>query len=309
MLVADIPRSWLAEAELSSCSTSQRVVPRSLYLSHQFSFHTLGEDYHALIRSYQFHIVGSKIEVRKAVEISAFTATAASGNATFIEGFSAPRDIHLAPSSFDEPMASAISGSFDHSNIPPILPMYPNGIPGSNNKSMSLRQSIPIRAMAGIGDGVSEGFGMIKRRVKSPQLGRSDGHGVVSDSVSLEFDEEDEDFLNANLNTKDQIPSSRETSRGSGVGVGSSARVAGAVSGKSGRDTRQLIEADVIGSVDEDMFDGWAGGTGGNEVEQFDDLAGAGHLAEEQGRLQLPSPGGLSALSSSSPAKKSKKRR
>ena len=50
--------SWLAEAELSTCSNSQHILPRSIYLSHQFSFHTLGEDYHALIRRHQLNICG-----------------------------------------------------------------------------------------------------------------------------------------------------------------------------------------------------------------------------------------------------------
>ncbi len=41
--------SWLAEGEITTFSNSTRVLPRTLYLSHQISFHTLVEDYHALI--------------------------------------------------------------------------------------------------------------------------------------------------------------------------------------------------------------------------------------------------------------------
>ncbi|KAF9527640.1 hypothetical protein CPB83DRAFT_895045 [Crepidotus variabilis] len=274
---------WLSEAEISSCSTSHRVVPRALYLSHQFSFHTLGEDYHALIRSYQFHIVGSKIDVRKAVEISAYTSTTANDNGMFIEGFSTPRDVHRAPSSFDEPIASAISGSFDSTNIPPILPMYPNGIPGSNPKS--LRQSIPIRAMAGIGDGVSEGIGRIRRemhRVRSPQLNaRSDS--AMSASVPLEFDEEDEDFLSTNV--VDQLPTSREASRN----VANLASVS-KVSITANTSTQRLMDADVIGTVDEEMFDGWDRDDHQaiDEAEQFDNFATADYLTEERTSLPVP---------------------
>ncbi|KAF8801837.1 hypothetical protein BYT27DRAFT_7114060, partial [Phlegmacium glaucopus] len=138
---------WLSEAELTTCSNSRHVLPRSIYLSHQFSFHTLGEDYHALIRRHQFDICGDQIQVRKQVEISAYSSGGPSNNsAAFIEGFSVPRDIRGTSSSFDEPIASAISGSFDNSNLPIILPMYPNGVPGAKPKSF--RNSIPIRTMA-----------------------------------------------------------------------------------------------------------------------------------------------------------------
>jgi hypothetical protein len=73
--------------------------------------------------------------------------------------------------------------------------MYPNGIP--SGKPKSFRNSIPIRTMAGIGDGVTEGFGRIRRemhKVRSPPLlPRADSS--MSRPVPLEFDEEDEDFL------------------------------------------------------------------------------------------------------------------
>ena len=65
--------SWLVEAELSTCSNSQHILPRSIYLSHRFSFHTLGEDY-ALIHRHQVDICGEEIKVRKQAEISAFSS-------------------------------------------------------------------------------------------------------------------------------------------------------------------------------------------------------------------------------------------
>ena len=57
--------SWLSQAEISTSSKSQRLLPRSLYLSHQIFFHTLGKDYHGLIPRCEFDISGHKIEVRK----------------------------------------------------------------------------------------------------------------------------------------------------------------------------------------------------------------------------------------------------
>src|SRR6266567_7306904 len=92
---------------------------------------------------------------------SGSTYTSGGDGAAFIEGFSSPREMRRTLSSFDEPIASAISGSLDSSNLPVILPMYPNGVPRSNPRSF--RNSIPIRTMAGIGDGMTEGFGRLRR--------------------------------------------------------------------------------------------------------------------------------------------------
>lgn len=83
--------SLLFKGEISTCSNSTRILPQSLYLSHQFSFYTLGEDYHTLICRYQFDISGVMIEVRKAVEVSAYASSG--GESVFVEGFSSPRDI------------------------------------------------------------------------------------------------------------------------------------------------------------------------------------------------------------------------
>jgi len=113
----------------------------------------------------------------------------------FLEGSSssAPRDIRRFSTSFDEPLASALAVGFNHSpqSNQAIIPMFPNGTPGSKPKSF--RSSIPIQTMAGFGDRMSEGFGRIRReiqhKVRSPLLvPRSDSS--ISGSVSLEFDEE-----------------------------------------------------------------------------------------------------------------------
>ena len=285
--------SWLAEGELSTCSNSPRVLPRSLYLSHQFSFHTLGEDYHALLRRYQLDITGTKIEVRRTIEISPYTS--GGDNAEFVEGFSSPRDVRRISSSFDEPIASAISGSLDNSNLPIILPMYPNGIPGSNPRSF--RSSIPIRTMAGIGDGVSEGLGRLRRdfhKARSPQLvARSDSS--LSGPVPLEFDEEDEDFLrrdSAALETPSSHShggggdgtTSREASRDGGASAADSASIVTPASSS----THQLLDADVVGTVDEEIWHGWdqEDKLAVEEAEQFDDIAVVGYQAEAQEQRQ-----------------------
>jgi hypothetical protein len=243
------------------------VLPRPIYLCHQFSFHGLGEDYHALIRRYQLDIVVTKIEVRRAVEVSAYSAGVGE---SFVEGFSAPRDLHRASSSFDEPLASALAGGLDYSHPPAVLPMLPNGA-----KPTSFRNSIPIRTMAGLSDGVTEGIGRIRReihKVRSPSL-KPRPDSTMSGPVPLEFDEEDEDFSSRirdcdHDQDADDSPS-LSTSRGeidSGVSV-----------------STPLLNTSPLEEGDE-MWQGW--GPEDNQViedaEQFDDISVVGFLDEEQ---------------------------
>lgn len=263
-----------------------RILPRSLYLSHQFSFHSLGEDYHALIRRHQFDIAGAMIEVRKAVEINAYSS--GGGESSFVEGFTSPRDIRRAPSSFDEPIASAISGSLDSSNLPAILPMYPNGVSGSTQPK-SLRNSIPIRTMAGIGDGVSEGIGRLRRemtKTRSPQLvARTDSN--LSGPVPLEFDEEDEDFL-----PRDGLGASQDdsnhpfsvSSQPSRDNADGRSGVSSELITPSQSVTQHLMDADVVGMMEEDIgFSGWdpQDRLAIEEAEQYDDITAAGFVEEE----------------------------
>ncbi|KAL0948774.1 hypothetical protein HGRIS_008904 [Hohenbuehelia grisea] len=276
---------WHAQAELTTHSKSRGLLHRSIYLSHQFSFHTLGEDYHALIRRFKFDIGGAKIEFRKEVEASLATG---GGGESFVEGFAGPSGIRRASSSFDEPLASALAGGLDYASPPPVLPMLPNGAPGSNPKSF--RNSIPIRVLS---DNVSEGFGRIRReiqgrRVRSPRLAQGSAMGS---SVPLEFDEEDEDFLLPEQHGGDErsgrsasvASRSRGTSRG---GAGSSATVSTpATSARAlDEDGRGDVAAVVGGDDDEDeMWGRWENEDrlAVEEAERFDDISVVGFLDEE----------------------------
>ena len=102
---------------------TRRVSLLTLYISHQFTFHTLSGCYHALLQLYQLDITGAKIEVRRTIGVSPYTFGA--DNAAFIEGFSSPRDVRQVSSLFDQPTTSAICaifGGLDSSNLPVILP-------------------------------------------------------------------------------------------------------------------------------------------------------------------------------------------
>lgn len=243
---------------------SHRLVPRPIYLSHQFFFHALGEDYHALIRRFHLDIDGKKIEVRREVSASAYSGGTGEN---FVEEFSATRDsMHHPSTSFDGPLASALSAGLDYTHPSPTIPMLPNGTPGAKQ---SFRSPMPIRTMAtGFSDGMTESIGRIRRemhKVRSPILGpRSD----VSSSVPLEFDEEEEDFMDSGdlLRVRDES-FSRSNSRGDGSAASVSTPSTSAAPldeeteewqhGWNAEDKLVIDEAeqfnDVVGFLDEDQ--------------------------------------------------------
>ncbi|TFK53255.1 hypothetical protein OE88DRAFT_1626135 [Heliocybe sulcata] len=268
-------KDWLAHAELSTCSRSKRLVPRAVYLSHQFTFHALGEDYHALVRRYQFDVPATKIEVRREVQASAYTMGLGE---SFVQGAHGAIDVRAAPSSFDEPLASAISAGLEYHNpYPPVIPMFPNGAPGSWSSGM---KSIPIRSVAsGISDGMNESFGRIRRefgRVRSPKMGARVDHGMVM-SVPLEFDEEDEDFILPGKTASDTDAISR--------------------SGSGGSESipTPSTHAQLLGdgdNADVEVWDADAGWTqedrqAVDDAERFDDLV-VGFMDEEQVKPEPP---------------------
>jgi len=296
-----VKADWLALAELSTYSRSSGILPRSIYLSHQFSFHSLREDYHALIRQHQFDIAGPKIEVRREVEVSAYATSGAVGE-SFVEGFSTSPHERIRSrnsASFDEPLASALAGGLQYPLPPPILPMFPNGMP--NSKPKSFRNSIPIRTMAGIGDGMSEGLGRLRKEMHRHRAARlsppplRDGEGSIAGSVPLEFDEEDEDFVIGPRDIFEPAELSRShnttTSRGPADSVESLSTPA--------TSAHTLDEEEVSVEVKEEGEGGkqegeeiWHGGWSSEdaqaveEAERFDDISVVGFLDEEQASMR-----------------------
>lgn len=218
--------------------------------------------------------------MRKAVQISAYMT---GDGGSF--GGALPMDIRQ-PSSFDEPLASAMSiqlGEFAGPS-PKIIPMLPNGVPNPR-----LRDSIPIRSVAaGITDGVSEGLGRFRReinKVKSPRLKPTQplGSGVTPPNwAPIEFDEEDEDFL---LPTQDPVQESGGITDG------------GATSRNTFRDGASILtplptQPDFFDSLDNDYggrenFEderGWSpeDRQAVEDAERFFDISAAGLMDEEQ---------------------------
>jgi hypothetical protein len=64
----------LSFAELRTSSPIPLVLPPSLYLPHQFSFHALDGGYHGWLRRFQLDVLGTKIEALKQSQISAFSS-------------------------------------------------------------------------------------------------------------------------------------------------------------------------------------------------------------------------------------------
>jgi len=234
------------------------------------------------------------VDVRRKVQVSAY---AAGSGESFVEGFSSPRDARHRPqlsSSFDEPLASALAAEFDHH--PPhtsgVLPMLPNG-----SRPQTFRSSIPItiRSMTGIGDGMSESFGKIRReinRVRSPRLRPShpDTSTSISSSVPLEFDEQDEDFVGLDGVRAEGVYRDGELLGVPGGGGDDGER---SVSRETSRGGSSILAVSTPatspeGEEEEEGSDGaWDGWSSEDklaveEVERFDNIDVVGLLDEEQ---------------------------
>jgi hypothetical protein len=228
----------------------------------------LDEDYHALIRRYQFNVKGTKIQVHR--EVLPIAHPTAMGE-SFIEGFtSTPQP----STSFDEPLASALSVGIDHTPPTATIPMLPNGTPGSRPSSMSFVSSMPIRSVT---EGMSESLVRIKREMHRARSPRSSNDSRVErqGGVPLEFDEEDEeDFLVSRAGLVDDDGSNSAASRNGHDSIAVSTPVTTAL---------ELEDDDVI--VDDSGWRGWEPEEAERvveDVERFDDISVVGFLEEEQ---------------------------
>ncbi|KAK0505105.1 hypothetical protein EDD18DRAFT_1127752 [Armillaria luteobubalina] len=279
-LTIRVQSDFLSQAELSTHSKSRQILPRSIYLSHQFTFHTLGEDYHALIRRHQLDIPGVNIEVRKQVQVSAYSTSNIGGEA-FIEASSS---VSRRTFSFDEPLASALlqgDGFNDRlKSVGTILPMLPNG----NGHGSSRMTSIPIR-------GVSEGFGRLRREMmvarrrsgkRRPR--KNDEDEGLSMSVPLEFDEAEEDFVfqaPSDDGARDDSSASRGDEDSNALSLSTAA------TSMYPTDAYQEDVEEGGGGVpisDDTWDDGWGveDKNAVEEVEMYDHISAVGLLDEEQ---------------------------
>ncbi|KAF8522572.1 hypothetical protein BU17DRAFT_44501 [Hysterangium stoloniferum] len=275
--------SYLSQAELSTHSRSPAVLPRPIYLAHQFSFYAFKEDYQALLRRSQLNVPCTKLEVRKDVEVSAHLEDAESD--VFLHDTVDLQVASTTPRSarnpFDEPIASAMRSGLDYSGqSPPVLPMLPNGAP------VSVLEAIPIHTKH-VAAGVNEGFGRIRReigKVRSPILrptpgGAGTGPGPLAGEgrhVPLEFDEADEMmFLQGDEMAERDDNEGLQRDDGSGSGASASA----SVSTPGSRSHADL----VVDEQEEAIWDAWDDEARATvaEAEMFDEISVTGFMDEE----------------------------
>lgn len=178
--------------------------------------------------------------------------------------------------SFDEPLASAIYTGLDYSGTsPPVIPMLPNGI-----RAGSFKAALPIRSVAaGLTEGVNEGIGRLSRgirRVRSPRLGPRPDENFVP----LEFDEEEEDFLNRG-------PSEERSLRGSNDNDHDNDTMSNSAGGRDSQSlsTPSTNNNDPLPDTGSD-HDGWLDNMDAvEEAEQFDEINAAGYSDGDQFRI------------------------
>ncbi|KAG8898673.1 hypothetical protein FRC01_010817, partial [Tulasnella sp. 417] len=132
---ASSPTDALSKAELSTSSKSPRILPPSVYASHQFNFFALCEDWEAPLRQAHFDIPTRKIEVRKEVEVlshgqpvgslgsSARSFPRFDDGEAFIQGFDSSLGTNT---SIERPIATAISTNIDAQTTGHVIPSFPN---------------------------------------------------------------------------------------------------------------------------------------------------------------------------------------
>ncbi|KAL4067204.1 hypothetical protein V8B97DRAFT_979362 [Scleroderma yunnanense] len=257
--------SSLAHAELSTFSHQPEIVPRSVYLSHQFFFYTLGEDYHALIRRHHLAITGDKIEVRREVEPSTYASGAGAGatgrgiNEVFIAGTHGGPDLNRVASSLDEPLASAMTSGLDPPPAAPNIPMFPNG---GRGRPHSFGAALPIRSLK---EGVGGGLDKLRRemyRVRSPK--RELEHEGMIDQIGTGGEGNSPGSRVSGISGVSlQTPSAH--------GTPEEADAMGGIGG------RNLDEGESEGES-QTMWQGWGWGEEDkraiDEAEQFDDVLG-----------------------------------
>ncbi|KDQ09028.1 hypothetical protein BOTBODRAFT_58941 [Botryobasidium botryosum FD-172 SS1] len=265
---------WIAQAELSTSSRSNKMLPGPLYLSHQFSFYSFRKDWHALVRQIRFDLPTEKLEVRKEVEANQYYGDGDHADDTFMQS---PPSARHGFGSFDEPLASAIRASLETKASPPVLPMFPNAYKAGS----SWRDALPIRYAAGVSDGLGRlGRGMavkVNNARTSPRPRHAD---PTTSPTPLRFDEDDEVLADeASEYPKHHEGDFDEESQESQSHSGASESVPSTTN---------------IDSIEDDQWIPWAGDEGDHmhdtvpEEFTYDDIGAVGRMDEEVIRFTTP---------------------
>lgn len=274
--------SALSKAELSTSSKSPRILPPSVYASHQFNFFALCEDWQAPLRQAHFDLPTRKIEVRKEVEVlshgqpvgsvgsSAKSFPRYDDGEAFIQDFDST---HGTSTSIERPIATAISTNIDAQTTEHVIPSFPNAY-----KPSSWRDSIvPVRTVAaGVAGGVGEGIGRIKREISKARATNKGQQSSdrVNQAPSLAFDEDDESIFAQ----EDDLSATTHAATGHGLQAPHSGDSAtGSTPSTNGPETDHSRD---------DVSDAWSENQ--DEVDEvlaeeatFDEIAASGFMMEE----------------------------
>ncbi|KAG9073816.1 hypothetical protein FS749_014660, partial [Ceratobasidium sp. UAMH 11750] len=185
--VANAGRSeWLAQAEITTCTRSTKLLSGPIYLSHQFTFMSLCQDWQALLQQAHLNLPATKISVRREVSARPIAQTGSDG--AFLG--SGTEDPFVASSSLDAPLASALSGSISPESASQQIPSYPNAYSGGRGASWK----DPVKRLSHLSDGIGQGLGSfrreigkVERRVRSP----TSPTAPAVPGIKLEFDDND----------------------------------------------------------------------------------------------------------------------
>ncbi|CAE7148824.1 unnamed protein product [Rhizoctonia solani] len=184
---------WLAQAEISTCTRSLKLLPGPIYLSHQFAFFRLCQDWEALLQQSHFNLPATKIIVRR--EVSARPIADSGSEGAFIG--SGTDDMFAASSSLDATLASAIDGSLSPGSASKAqqIPSFPNAYSGGK----SINWNDPVRRLSRLSDGLGHGLGSLKREIGKvrPPSGPAERRSPKSPpavetapGIKLEFDDD-----------------------------------------------------------------------------------------------------------------------
>ncbi|KAF8723393.1 acetyltransferase activator, partial [Rhizoctonia solani] len=149
---------WLAQAELSTCTRSSKLLSGPIYLSHQFAFYGLIVDWQALLQQHHFNIPSTKINVRREVSVRPIAESGSEG--AFLG--SGTDDIFGTSSSLDAPLASALKGSLSPTSASQApIPSFPNAYSGGKSTTWN----DPVRRLSRLSDGLGQGLGSLKREI------------------------------------------------------------------------------------------------------------------------------------------------
>ncbi|KAF8597731.1 hypothetical protein BDV93DRAFT_513047 [Ceratobasidium sp. AG-I] len=277
---------WLAQAEISTSTRSLKLLSGPIYLSHQFTFHNLREDWHALLQQAHLNLPASKITVRREVSARAVTGTGLDG--AFLG--SGAEDMFTTSSSLDAPLASALSGSISPESAAQQIPSFPNAYSGGKGASWK----DPVRRLSHFSDGLGQGLGSLGRGIGRVRPSSSEGRVRSPTSppassvpgITLEFDDTDALFEA----DEDLLPREDQLESEAVEGLRTSREDNSSRSAESGSGSAPSTVPDVVAHANPDMREWMGDGSeAGEDAEysrareedsRFDDLV-VGFMDEE----------------------------